>query len=92
MQLTRDYFTSRGFETNHPDYVLCKMYKHNTEGNEWRIMVEEEYIPLTNKLAYNINAWRCAETGAIIKRASVHMAEDSNELDTVIKLCGIEEN
>lgn len=90
MQLSNEYLVAHGFGANHPDRVLKKYYKHSMTKPEWRLSVTEEYIPMTNKLAYNIDAWRCAESGAIIKRASIHMAETVEELEGVTKLCGID--
>lgn len=90
MQLTRDYLISEGFETNHPEYVLCKMYKHSKSNPEWRVSIEENYIPFSNKLAFDIDCWKCDESGTIVKRASVHFAETSEELESVIKLCNID--
>lgn len=89
MQLTRDYLIANGYSINHPDRVLVKFYKHSKAAPDWRVSIVEEYIPLTNKLAFNIDCWKCNNSGAIIKRASVHMAETVEELESVIKLCEI---
>lgn len=89
MELSKEYLLEHGYETNHPDHVLCRLYKSNNENPEWRVSVEQEYIPLSNKLAFNISCWRCNETGAIVKRAAVSLANTVEELDAVIALCGI---
>ena len=92
MELTKEYLLEHGYETNHPDRVLCRFYKTNNKNPEWRVSVEQEYLPLSNKLGFNINCWRCNETGAIIKRASVSYADTVEELNAVIQMCGIDIN
>lgn len=90
MELTKEYLLEHGYETNHPDRVLCRFYKTNNETPEWRVSVEQEYFPMSNKLTFNINCWKCNESSAIIKRSSISYATTVEELNNVIALCGIE--
>lgn len=88
--ITEQFLVDHGFETNHPDnVVLKKYYKVSKENPEWRVMVEQGYIPLTNKLTYNISCWKCNEQGAIIKRTSISNASTLDDLYSITKLCDI---
>lgn len=91
-ELTNDYLIKHGFETNHPNRVLCHFYKTNNKNPEWRINIEQEYFPLSNRLVYNVNCWRCDEKGAIIKRSSVDYINTVEELNAVVSLCGIDDS
>ena len=89
MELTKDYLLEHGFNSNHPERVLCNIYKYHKEKPEWRINISQEFIPLSNKLSFNIDCWRCGNNGAIIKRASLHMVNTVEELNAIVDLCGI---
>ena len=47
MELTKEKLIEFGFETNHPEYTLNKWYK-KSKNPEWRIMVDQDYLPLSN--------------------------------------------
>ena len=92
MELTKDYLFEHGFDSNHPERVLCNIYKHHKENPEWQINISQESIPLSNKLTFNADCWRCGDNGAIIKRASLHMVNTVEELNAIVDLCGIDMN
>lgn len=89
MELTKDYLINLGFETNHPEYTLNKWYK-KSKNPEWRVMVEQEYLPLSNVLSYNVSCWSCDDRGAIMKRASLSDVRTTEDLHEIINLCNIE--
>lgn len=89
MELTKEKLIEFGFETNHPEYALNKWYK-KSKNPEWRIMVEQEYLPLSNFLSYNVSCWLCNNKGAIIKRASLSDVRTVEDLQQLIYLCNID--
>lgn len=89
MELTREILENLGFETSHPDYKLAK-YKQS--GENWFACAEEAYVPTTNNIMFNVNAWRENEKGVIIKRAQVGFINTEEELLTILDFVGIELN
>lgn len=86
MNAINDEFLERnGFQCNHPDYVMKKWSK-NGVSPEWRVSLEPVYTPMTNKLSYNVDCWRCNDKGAIIKRGSLSYVTDYED---VVRLCDI---
>ena len=51
MEVIKEYLLEHGYETDHPDRVLCRFYKTNNKNPEWRVSVEQEYLPLSNNLS-----------------------------------------
>ena len=90
-EITEDFLKLNGFHTNHPERVIKKFYLSKTvDGCEFHVTAKQEYIVNTNKLYWNVDCWRADETGAIVKRSSVHYTNDVEELRKVMELCGIE--
>lgn len=91
MVLTLETLKDAGFLSNHPENVLAKYYlaSPKTESCEWRIMIEQDYLPGTNVLNFNVNMWKTNERGAIVKRASLSDCKTTEDLNTLISLCEI---
>lgn len=91
MELTKEKLIEMGFETNHPEHTLNKWYK-KSQNPEWRIMVEQDYLPLSNVLTFNVSCWSCNDKGAIIKRSSLSDVRTTEDLEMIINLCNIKFN
>ena len=89
MELTKETISNIGFELDNHNCALSKWHL-SSKGSDWRIMIQEDYLPLSNELSYNVNCWYCNDRGAIIKRASLSDVKTTEDLQTIINLCNID--
>lgn len=91
MELTKDTLLNSGFKTNHEDRVLPTFYCYSSreDATDWRIMVTSEYLPLINVITFNCDITVCDAKGSITKHATLTDVRTSEELNTLISLCGI---
>lgn len=89
MELTKEKLIESGFELDNPNCALNKWYAYS-KNPEWRIMINQDYLPLSNQLAYNVSCWSCNEKGAIVKRSSLSDVRTVEDLQEIIKLCNID--
>lgn len=78
-------YLERNFKCDNPDVIFPKYYLSG-EKPEWRITVEEGYIPKSNEKGYSVCAWRCNDSGAITKRCQAGYIKTLDELKLIIKL------
>lgn len=89
MELTIDYLKEKGFTTNHPERVLAKYFKSGNTPTQWRINVEQNYLPQSNQLMFDVFCWTTNESGQIIKRSSVSHINTVEDLNAIIEICNI---
>jgi len=89
MEITKELLLNNGFVSDHPDYVITTFKLHNHKP-EWDISISRQYMPYTNKLIYNCDCWLCNDKGVIIKRSSLSNIIDTEEFNTLVKLCNID--
>lgn len=89
MVITNEILIKNGFETDHPERVLCKYKKHG-KNPEYLILIEQDYKSLSNELMYIVSCWITNDKGAIIKRSSLSNVKTIEELNDIIRLCNID--
>ena len=89
-EITSELLVSKGFKSNHPDYVITTFTLDNTIKPQWHISLSKQYLPYTNKLTWNCDCWLCNDKGVIIKRGSLSDVNNIEDFNNLIKLCNID--
>ena len=90
MEITKELLIENGFKSNHPDYVITTFILDNTIKPQWHISLSKQYLPYTNKLTWNCDCWLCNDKGVIIKRGSLSNINNTEDFNSLIKLCNID--
>ena len=90
MELTNEILERNGFKCNHPER-LWRKYHLTGKNPEFNITAEQDYVPHTNVLGYNITCTRSNEQG-IAKKSTVSVISSVEDLQDCINLCGIKVN
>ena len=90
MEITKELLISKGFKSNHPDFVVTTFTLNNKIKPEWNISLAKQYLPYTNKLTWNCDCWLCNDKGVIIKRASLSDVNETGDFNSLVKLCKID--
>lgn len=89
-EITSELLISKGFKSNHPDYVITTFTLDNTIKPQWHISLSKQYLPYTNKLTWNCDCWLCNDKGVIVKRGSLSDVNNIVDFNNLIKLCNID--
>lgn len=89
-EITSELLVSKGFKSNHPDYVITTFTLDNTIKPQWHISLSKQYLPYTNKLTWNCDCWLCNDKGVIVKRGSLSDVNNIIDFNNLIKLCNID--
>lgn len=89
-EITSELLISKGFKSNHPDYVITTFTLDNTIKPQWHISLSKQYLPYTNKLTWNCDCWLCNDKGVIVKRGSLSDVNNIEDFNNLIKLCNID--
>ena len=89
-EITSELLVSKGFKSNHPDYVITTFTLDNTIKPQWHISLSKQYLPYTNKLTWNCDCWLCNDKGVIVKRGSLSDVNNIEDFNNLIKLCNID--
>lgn len=89
-EITSELLVSKGFKSNHPDYVITTFTLDNTIKPQWHISLSKQYLPYTNKLTWNCDCWLCNDKGVIVKRGSLSDVNNIVDFNNLIKLCNID--
>jgi hypothetical protein len=90
MNLTKEKLSELNFKCDNPDAIFPKYYKTG-ENPVWRISVDAGYVASTTEIAYSVSAWKCNETGAIVKRCQAGYIRTTEELELIKKIVEIDD-